>query len=115
MYLFLPFYWLIFLLSNWADVQRHVLRVVLASPMMIGGLVVMAKHGINGDGDEDGRRRVSSGSRAGPRDGASDANNETTAPGNQTPAANNQTQQTNPASGRGPDSGRRGHHSRHQF
>jgi len=28
-----------FLLSNWADVQRHVLRVVLGVAMMIGGLV----------------------------------------------------------------------------
>jgi hypothetical protein len=108
LYLFVPVYWLIFLLGNWADLQRHVLRVVLGVAMMIGGGIVMARHGDNGDGDEDERPRVSSRSRATAGNDASAEDDETTAgetttttttptPGNQSPAATGQTPAKNPA------------------
>jgi hypothetical protein len=94
MYIFLPFYWLIFLLGHWADVQRHVLRVVLGVALMIGGGIVMAHHGNKGDGDEDERPRISSRNNDSTRAGADD---EASAPGNQTPTANNQPSATKPA------------------
>src|SRR3954469_2093159 len=53
MYLFVPFYWLIFLSSNFGDLQRHVLRVVLGVGMLIAGGVMMAKSAASEGDDED--------------------------------------------------------------
>jgi hypothetical protein len=43
MYLFLPFYWLIFILSNWSEVQRHVGRTFLGGIILIAGMVGLAR------------------------------------------------------------------------
>ncbi len=56
MYLFVPFYGLIFIISNWSDVQRHLGRIALGIVLMIGGGFVMGKYG---DKENSGYRRSS--------------------------------------------------------
>jgi len=99
LYLFVPFYWVIFLMTNWDDVRRHVLRTAMGVVLIIGGAIVMARHGgDSGDGDADETPRARSRvARAHADDESAATKEETSTPRSETPIARIETPTSAPA------------------